>query len=200
MTKISYPFLRRAETGFLCTGRRENIIKILINIFVVVALGSSTIAFADDGIENAGDVLHVVLPVTAMSYTLVSGDKDGRMQFIKSAAMANGLTRTLKRALNHERPNGRDYSFPSGHTTYAFFGAAFSQRRYGWKVGLPAYALATFVGYSRIESDNHYLRDVIAGAAIGTGSVYLFTKPQKNLEIMPYFNGDESGVKVQIKW
>ena len=41
------------------------------------------------------------------------------------------------------------------------------------------------MGYSRVEAREHYPHDVIAGAAIGILSSYLFTKPYKgwNLEL-----------------
>ena len=50
----------------------------------------------------------------------------------------------------------------------AFALATVAERHYGWKAGLPAYALAAGIGLSRIESNKHYLSDVIAGATIGT--------------------------------
>lgn len=48
-------------------------------------------------------------------------------------------------------------------------GAAFLQMRYGWALGGPAYAVASFVACSRVESKRHYTSDVVAGAAIGIG-------------------------------
>ena len=45
--------------------------------------------------------------------------------------------------------------------------------------GVPAYAAASFVAYSRVESREHYPRDVVAGAGIGILSSYIFTKPYK---------------------
>jgi membrane-associated phospholipid phosphatase len=41
------------------------------------------------------------------------------------------------------------------------------QEHYGWKVGIPAYAFATYVGASRIQVQKHYLSDVVFGAAVG---------------------------------
>ena len=37
----------------------------------------------------------------------------------------------------------------------------------GWKVSVPAYALATFVSLARVERRKHWASDVAAGAAIG---------------------------------
>ena len=51
------------------------------------------------------------------------------------------------------------------------------RKRYGWEYGLPAYAVASFVAYSRVESGEHHPQDVVAGAAIGIISSYIFTRP-----------------------
>jgi hypothetical protein len=45
--------------------------------------------------------------------------------------------------------------------------AGVANHHYGWKVGVPMYALATGIGLSRIEQDRHHLSDVVAGATIG---------------------------------
>jgi membrane-associated phospholipid phosphatase len=42
-----------------------------------------------------------------------------------------------------------------------------AERHYGWKIGVPAYALAGLMGVSRIHQDKHWLSDVVAGAALG---------------------------------
>ena len=54
-------------------------------------------------------------------------------------------------------------------------GAAYWQMRYGWEIGIPMYAAAALVGYSRIDAKKHYWWDVAAGAGIGIGFNYLFT-------------------------
>lgn len=79
-----------------------------------------------------------------------------------------GYTASLKAATRRERPNGEDdKSFPSGHTSNAFALAAVAERHYGWKVGVPAYAVASLVGVSRLQRNKHNLSDVVAGAALG---------------------------------
>jgi membrane-associated phospholipid phosphatase len=49
----------------------------------------------------------------------------------------------------------------------SFASATVLQRELGWKVGIPAYAVASFIGASRIEDKRHFLSDVAFGAAIG---------------------------------
>jgi membrane-associated phospholipid phosphatase len=85
-----------------------------------------------------------------------------------AAVVSAGYTGLLKVAVGRERPNGEDNrSFPSGHASNAFALATVAERHYGWKIGLPAYALAGVIGASRIEQDKHYLSDVLAGATLG---------------------------------
>jgi membrane-associated phospholipid phosphatase len=65
------------------------------------------------------------------------------------------------------RPDGTSLSFPSGHSASAFATATVLQRHLGWKAGIPAYAVATYVAASRIQGQRHYFSDVAFGAAIG---------------------------------
>jgi hypothetical protein len=81
--------------------------------------------------------------------------------------MAQTLTIGIKAATRRSRPEGSGYSFPSGHTTVSFASATVLQRHFGWKVGLPAYAAATYIAASRVEMKKHYLSDVAFGAALG---------------------------------
>lgn len=130
-------------------------------------------------ISKSGDILQIALPVLAFSTTII--DYDGYkpiLQFVESGALSLLLTRGLKKIINKKRPSGGDYSFPSGHSSSAFTGAAFIERRYGYRLGIPAYALASYVAYTRIKTNRHDLYDVFAGAAIGILSVYIFTKPK----------------------
>jgi membrane-associated phospholipid phosphatase len=74
----------------------------------------------------------------------------------------------LKYTVQRPRPDGSDnLSFPSGHASTAFSLAAVANHHYGWKVGVPAFAVATGIGLTRIESNRHNLSDVLAGATLG---------------------------------
>lgn len=134
---------------------------------------------AADGIRTAGDVLQFALPATAAGLTLGYWDRDGAIQLGESLAVTVGVTYALKYAIDEKRPYGGDHSFPSGHTSISFSAAEFMRKRYGWEYGIPAYAAASFVAYSRVEARAHHPHDVIAGAGIGILSSYIFTKPYK---------------------
>ena len=81
-------------------------------------------------------------------------------------------------------------SFPSGHATTAFAFAGVIAAEHGWVYGTPAMLLAAFVGYSRINDNQHRTHDVIAGATIGLTSAYgIYLAHQKThtsaLQILP---------------
>lgn len=149
----------------------------------------SKITFSQSStVESIGDVSQLLLPAVAGTTTLILKDKEGTKQFIKSYLVTASATYILKYTIKKQRPNGGMHSFPSGHTSSAFSGASFIQRRYGWKYGIPAYALATFTGYSRVYAKKHYTIDVVAGALIGIGSTYLFTTPYQKEHMELTFN------------
>jgi membrane-associated phospholipid phosphatase len=88
--------------------------------------------------------------------------------FAQAMIVTGAYTSILKYSVQRTRPDGSNsLSFPSGHTSSAFSLAAVANRHYGWKVGVPAYVLASGIGLSRIEKDKHYLSDVLAGATLG---------------------------------
>ena len=77
-------------------------------------------------------------------------------------------TTAIKYPTHRRRPNDANYlSFPSGHTSNAFAWATVAAHHYGWKLGLPSYLLAGAIGVGRMEKDEHWLSDVLAGATLG---------------------------------
>ena len=151
-------------------------LSIILCVLIVTALKAQNF-----NIEKSGDIISVALPISAFASTIIWQDKQKpTLQFIKTMWMSLVITHSLKRIINKERPNGGDYSFPSGHTSAAFTGAAFIERKYGFKYGIPSYLLASYVGWTRIHENKHDKWDVLGGAIIGIGSAYIFTKPFKS--------------------
>ena len=89
------------------------------------------------------------------------------------AAVVNGVKYSVKRL----RPDGSTYnSFPSGHTATAFMTATMLHKEYEGRspwFSIGGYTLAAITGVSRVLNNRHWLTDVVAGAAIGIGSVHL---------------------------
>jgi membrane-associated phospholipid phosphatase len=99
---------------------------------------------------------------------------------LKSSLYAGLVTDASKVIINEKRPNGKKYSFPSGHTTEAFAFASTIAMEHSPIWGISAGILATGVGFSRMNDNAHYLHDVLAGATIGTmygvGLYYLYNQ------------------------
>jgi membrane-associated phospholipid phosphatase len=130
-----------------------------------------------DSNETAGDILGIALPATAFAFTFTHDDPEGRVQFYKSFGATVAATWLLKETVHKERPDGsNDQSFPSGHAAGAFQAASFVQRRYDDIPAWPGYVLATYTGWTRVEAKKHFTSDVLAGAALGIGSSFLFVK------------------------
>ena len=150
------------------------------------------------GIGVSTDVIAVALPVATVAGVIVTKDWIGLKQGAFTAVTALGVTEILKFTIHKHRPDGSDRrSFPSGHTSVTFADAAFLQRRYGWKFGVPAYVLAAYVGWGRTFAKKHDWWDVIAGAVIGAGSAYIYTRPlpqKSSLTIAPVSDGECFGV------
>lgn len=130
------------------------------------------------GVGISTDVGALLLPATALATVLIERDWEGLKQGVITAAAAYGTTLILKYSVNESRPDrSNTHSFPSGHSTIAFASAAFMQRRYGWKWGIPAYVVATYTAAGRVVAKKHHWWDCVAGAAIGAAGAYIFTTP-----------------------
>lgn len=168
-------------------------------ICVWLCVGTQLSVLADNGqfersnsqkvVGYTTDVLLVGMPLAALTGVLIEHDWKGLVQGSYTAALTGGVTLLLKYTVKEERPDHSNFhSFPSGHSATTFATAAFIQRRYGWKLGAPAYVLAAYTGWGRVFAKKHHWWDVVAGAAIGTGSAYLFTRPwaaERQLNITP---------------
>jgi len=191
--------LIKARNGSL---RREANRTLLAGFFLACSLFAPVhCARASDSTEDAGSVIRTLIPAVAYGTTFYLHDSDGRSQFYKGFFTNLAATYALKATISKTRPNGADdESFPSGHTSVAFQGAAFIHKRYGLKYAVPAYLGASFVAWSRVESDNHYTVDVLAGAAIGIASSLIFTKPYKGFVVTPMADNGFYGVGISKQW
>jgi membrane-associated phospholipid phosphatase len=93
---------------------------------------------------------------------------DAGRDLLRAQILGASWAYALKYAVNRTRPNGDPRSFPSGHATAAFATATVLQEHYGWKLGVPMYAVAAYVGLERVTQQKHWPSDVVVGAALGT--------------------------------
>lgn len=152
----------------------------------VTSFSASAGYASDQDIIDAGNFLQWGLPLTGYLGTWIAGDKEGAILFTKSLATTVVATSIGKDTAQKFRPQATSTkSFPSGHTSAAFSGAAFIDSRYGHGFGIPAYALAAFTGYSRIVADAHHVDDVMAGASVALFSNWYWVRPSGQFNVTP---------------
>ena len=120
---------------------------------------------------------------------------------VRAQLVTQGLTQAVKHTVGRTRPDGSsNTSFPSGHSSGTFATATVLQRRYGWKVGLPAYGVAGFVAASRLSENKHYLSDVIFGATIGilVGRTVTLSVGDARFAVAPMIVPEGAGVQLAL--
>jgi membrane-associated phospholipid phosphatase len=157
------------------------------NLLILGSTGASSLALhpEDESIAlktkdpdqfySAGDLLGQGAIHAAAGLAIYVGGRIGHneragqlgVDLLQGQIVSGLITNGLKFAANRTRPDGAKYSFPSGHTSSAFATASVLQRRFGWKVGVPSYVVASYVGASRVATSHHFVTDVLFGAGIG---------------------------------
>lgn len=100
-------------------------------------------------------------------------DAENGLMHARALAFTSLTHVTLSYIFQRNRPDDRgDYlpfpsSYPSGHASSAFASAGSLLYAYGWKVGVPAYAVATGISMSRIAENAHWISDITAGITLG---------------------------------
>jgi len=143
------------------------------------------------------------LTAVALGLPLAKGDTSGALQAGGSVAAAQLVTFGLKEAFPELRPDGSDRkSFPSGHTSMSFAAASSLFNRQGQSVGIPAFAVATFVGFARVQADKHHWYDVVVGAAIGSASGFLITRdrPERTAVVVPWGDSKGAGMTLAMRF
>lgn len=176
-------------TGFY--GRTQNAdINILRKIYSPNTLPS-------DGffrfMSNSVSPVAVSVPTFYFGMSLLQKEKNIRQNVWLQHTIRSGLSiggaglisYSLKYSIKRERPFDRypdivpkthpaTWSFPSGHTTFAFATATIvSLNHRKWYIAVPMYAWAATVAYSRLDLGAHFPTDVLGGMVIGTGTSFL---------------------------
>lgn len=171
-------------------------------LVLLFGLNPSAQAISNNSWDDISTVGALGLVGLALGTPVVKDDWDGAGQAALSIGLAGGLAELGKALVHEQRPDNSDNnSFPSGHTALAFSSATTLYRRYGWQMGFPAYAVAALTGSARVAARKHHWYDVAAGAAIGTGSGWLFTKAfNDKVQVSPWADSKGGGVLVSMVW
>jgi hypothetical protein len=191
------------------------------------ATGRTPIFGSQDSASSAANYLLGALEAEVFVTALATPSGEDPKQWIKSKA--KGLTvelgaeaatiattEALKNITNRSRPSGVGNSFPSGHSSAAFTSVALANRnlesipmsknlRIGLEIGNEL--LAAAVAWARVETNAHYLSDVLAGAAIGNffgdfmydGFMGLPEKKPFQIYVFPIYKGVAAGISFSFK-
>lgn len=157
--------------------------------------------------ENYGH--YVVGTAIALGQTYF--DRDNGLSHLRAIVGALVVTQSLKYSVRRDRPNqSESVSFPSGHTSDAFASATSLTYAYGWRAGLVAYPIATFVALSRLADDMHWFSDVTAGALIGIwmGRAFFYSSTSDGepaatawqWQLLPQISSHSSGVAFTVEF
>ena len=113
---------------------------------------------------------------------------------VRAQLVSQVMVQSLKYSIRRDRPDySNNKSFPSGHSASAFATATVLQRYYGWKVGVPAYALGSYVALARMSWNRHHATDVVMGAGFGIASARTVTMEMAtsrfNVGVQPQVGG-----------
>lgn len=168
----------------------------ILSMLAVCAGTGSAAQASHQGWDDASSIGRDALVAIALGLPAVQADWTGDLQAGASILAAGGVSYGLKRAFPEERPDhSDDKSFPSAHAAVSFAAAASLENRYGWRVGIPAFAVASFVGAARVEARKHHWYDVAAGAGVGTASGFLITsRHDEGVRMVPWADSQGGGI------
>jgi membrane-associated phospholipid phosphatase len=158
-------------------------------VYATVGLGTllTGLIANDGGIQRAGGRITASL--------ITAGAASSALKFMVGRERPSASTDPFEFA-----PFSGNVSFPSGHTTMAFaLAASVSDEIHAWPVSVALYGAATLTGWSRINDNEHWLSDVLGGAAVGITSAKIMDGHWTIFGLgQPHFLADPHGVTVSM--
>ena len=124
-----------------------------------------------------------------------------------STVLSMSMTYSIKFLVQKTRPDGENFAFPSGHTTFAFANATVLLKEFQETNPILAYSgylSAVSTGTLRVINNKHWVSDVLVGAGIGilaTELIYHFEPlkswnpflKKKNMTLLPQLDASSYG-------
>ncbi len=167
--------------------------KRLILSIALLALAGTSHAQSCQDLRDTGDTLTWALPVAALGLTALKKDREGALQWAKTAVYTGATVGFFKEVGDKTRPdaNTSRQSFVSGHSAGGFIGASYLYTRYGKGYGIPAYGLAILTAYSRVCAQKHFADDVLGGAMVAMMANWYATSPiEGSARLYPSFTSN----------
>jgi len=175
---------------------------LLVASAVLAPANAASTHFGNDNVTKAGDVLRFAIPAVAGGISLYKGDYRGLAQLGISWTLSVGAAYAISHIVREKRPDGSDWhSFPSDSTASAYAGADYLWTRYGWRYGAPAYVLAAFTGYSRVQAKKHHWYDTAASGVLAFGVNYaIVSHYHGNYQLSANSDGNGLGLNFAMKF
>ena len=166
---------------------------ILSPLFAVNSFDEQFIYPYNETISLVSDITSALTMIAPATFAFVAPSSDWLeigLTYAPTVLASYGVRTVLKETIQRPRPyqhpdhsdlspdaSDWDKSFPSGHTLMAFSSAAFTQTVFSLKypdspyktaITATTWALAATTAVLRVASGNHFVTDVVAGAAIGS--------------------------------
>lgn len=151
-------------------------------VFLFLNVKGSRTKLSDTLMEVFTQIGNGVFAVLLAGAFYLSGQRTFAFQFVLGTFTLWLTVEAIKLLIGRKRPfyvlttarivgnKAMGYSFPSGHTSQAFYLATILSQNFElpWYGVLGLYLLAVLTGITRIYLGAHYPKDVIAGAFLGT--------------------------------
>lgn len=177
---------------------------LLLAVILLAEISAEGACASSKTVETAGQVVAFGLPAAAGALSLYRDDEAGLLELGSSWLITVGSTYALSHIVRERRPDGSDFhSFPSDTSASAFSAANYLWMRYGWSWVVPAYALATFAGYSRVQAEKHHWYDVAASGVIALGVNYAIVtrfRPSSRYSLSAGASPDGFEAHVSYRW
>lgn len=178
---------------------------VIFGFLLIASLPITATAATTSKIETAGKVVAIALPLASVAISVAHHeDWDGVAELGVSTAATVGMAYLLSHVVHEQRPDHSDFhSFPSDTAALADSSADYLWARYGWEYGVPAYAAALFVGYSRVDAKKHHWYDVAASGLLAYGINYaIVTRYRENSQYRVYGSADPNaiGIHFSMNW
>jgi hypothetical protein len=148
------------------------------------ATAPTAASLTSDYKTTAGNVatgLAISLPVLATGLIISKGDRAGAGEWLTATIMSVGTVYALNTVIHEERPDLRsDHSFPAITTALAASSSTYLWARYGWRYGLPAFAVSSLVSLSLTQAKKAHWYDTLTSSFIATGYGAVITRRFKS--------------------
>ena len=161
-------------------GRKQSVGLCLAGALLVLVLGATcgglepAQAGEDSFARTVGDASAAGLGTGTLAVLLADRSRDPQRypslerEVVEGLVLTGALTYGLKQVVRERRPypSTSEDGFPSAHASLAFALARVVGEKDN-RYTMPAYALATAVGWSRVRTRRHTTQQVVAGALLG---------------------------------